>query len=178
MSINKHLEQQELKASFQPSCLTAGCSPQAAALACRHTSWSVSSFRLHGLSHGCTGRSALYGGLQGDSLLLHGPLLGCRELLLCTWSTSCPPSALTWMAALSQSSLLSPSCCCAAIFLILQSALPQHTQCHSWLSSGSNKPIWNNRSQLCSDKGQRWALLTTPLLPEPCHTNPTQLHDP
>ena len=24
----------------------------------------------------------------GDSLILHGPLLGCSELLLCTWSTS------------------------------------------------------------------------------------------
>ena len=31
----------------------------------------------------------------GDSLLIRGPLLGCRELLLCTWNTSYPPSALT-----------------------------------------------------------------------------------
>ena len=60
------------------------------------------SFRLHPplprrLLRGCTGRCALRGahGLQGDGLLLRGPLLGCRKLLLCAWSSSCPPSALT-----------------------------------------------------------------------------------
>ena len=35
----------------------------------------------------------------GDSLLLCGPLLGCRELLLCAWSSSCPPSVLTSVPA-------------------------------------------------------------------------------
>lgn len=44
-----------------------------------------------GLLHGYTWRSAPHDahGLQGDSLLLHDPLLGCRELLLCNWNTSC-----------------------------------------------------------------------------------------
>lgn len=43
------------------------------------------------LLYGCTGRSVLCGarGLQEDGLLLHGPLLGCRELLFRTWSSSC-----------------------------------------------------------------------------------------
>jgi len=35
----------------------------------------------------------------GDSLLLCGPLLGCRELLLCAWSTPCFLSALTSVPA-------------------------------------------------------------------------------
>ena len=35
----------------------------------------------------------------GKSLLLHGPLLGCREPLFCTWSSFSPPSALTVRAA-------------------------------------------------------------------------------
>ena len=38
-------------------------------------------------------------GLQGDSLLHHGPLLGCRELLLCAWNSPCSSSAppLWWL---------------------------------------------------------------------------------
>lgn len=38
-------------------------------------------------------------GLQRDSLPRNGPFLGCRKLLLCTWSNSCPPSALTSVPA-------------------------------------------------------------------------------
>lgn len=38
-------------------------------------------------------------GLQRDSLLHHGPLLRCRKLLLCGWSTFCPTSALPLVAA-------------------------------------------------------------------------------
>lgn len=55
----------------------------------------------HGLLHGWTGRSAQCGvhGLQGDSLLLHGPLLDFRGVLLWAWSTSWPTSALTLVAA-------------------------------------------------------------------------------
>lgn len=34
-------------------------------------------------------------GLQGDDLLLLGPLLSCREFLLHAWNSSCPPAALT-----------------------------------------------------------------------------------
>ena len=67
--------------------------------------------RLHrGLLHVCTWRSAPCGTceLREDALLLHGPLLCCRELLLCT---SCPPPALTLVAAgllLSLSLFLTP----------------------------------------------------------------------
>lgn len=44
-----------------------------------------------GLLHSCMWTSALHGtpGLQEDTLFLHGPLLGCRELLFCTWSNPC-----------------------------------------------------------------------------------------
>jgi len=61
-------------------------------------------FRPHpllqcGLLHGCTWRCTPHNAprLQGNSVLLHGPLLDCREL--CTWSTSCPPFALTLVDA-------------------------------------------------------------------------------
>ena len=60
---------------------------------CMCSPWAADSSRLHPLLqhwllHGCTWTSALYGayGLQGDSLLHHGRLLGCRELLLRAWS--------------------------------------------------------------------------------------------
>ena len=74
------------------------------------------SFRSHpllpcGLLHGFTRRSAPRGthGLRGDRLFFHGPLLGCRELLLCAWSTSCPLPALTLVpAGLFPCSFLSP----------------------------------------------------------------------
>ena len=147
--------------------------------------WAVSSFRTHpllphGLLHGYTGRSAPCGdhGLQGDGLLLHGPLLGCRELPLCTWNTSCPPSALTWMAA-GRFSHVSHSSLPAAVvqqFFHFLSLLSEHTQHHSWLSSGSSVSLWSSWSWLFSDTGQRWALLTeaTPAapLPKPYHINP------
>lgn len=52
-------------------------------------------------------------------LLHHGPLLGCcRELLLHTWSTSCPSAQALVTAGLFRThfSFLSLSCCCAAGF--------------------------------------------------------------
>ena len=100
----------------------------------------------HGFLHDCMWRFALHDahGLQGYSLLHCGPLLSFRELLLHLWTTSCPPSALTLMAAglfLSHFSLSSPSCCCPAVFPFLKSALPEHTQHHSWLMSGSGRSL-------------------------------------
>lgn len=88
--------------------------------------WDIS---LRRISHRCTWRSAQCGthGLQGDNLPNGGPLLDCRELLLCTWSISCLPSALTFGAAwllLSYFSPPSPSCC-HAVFPSLQCALPE-----------------------------------------------------
>ena len=92
-----------------PSSAASHRCPQAAVLAwgcfCR-VSMGCASFRPHpllphGLLHGCTWRSALCGahGLQGDSLFLHGPPLGCKELLLHAWWNSCPLSALTLVSA-------------------------------------------------------------------------------
>ena len=100
----------------------------------------------HGFLHDCMWRFALHDahGLQGYSLLHCGPLLSFRELLLHLWTTSCPPSALTLMAAglfLSHFSLSSPSCCCPAVFPFLKSALPEHTQHHLWLMSGSGRSL-------------------------------------
>lgn len=56
--------------------------------------------------------------LQEDGLLLHGPLLGCRELLLHAWSISCPCTLTVVPAGLLLSffTLYSPTCCCAAVF--------------------------------------------------------------
>ena len=90
------------------------------------------SFRPHPLLPlrllcGFTGRSAPCSahGLQGDGLLFCGPLLRCRNLLLCAWSSSCPPSALTLVPAglFSHSSNSSSSCCCMELFSFLISAL-------------------------------------------------------
>jgi len=65
-----------------------------------HGTSSLSSLNRHGRrkSQLCEmWRSAPCGayGLQCDSLLHYVLLLASEELLLCTWSTSCPPSALT-----------------------------------------------------------------------------------
>ena len=83
----------------QPSCRTVDCSSQAATPAWAApvaVSMGCATFRPHPLLHcgllrGCMWRSApcCAHGLQGDDLLLHGPLLGCWELLLCAWRTSC-----------------------------------------------------------------------------------------
>jgi len=80
----------------------------------------------HGLLHGCRAPCGTHG-LPGAALLLCGPFLGCRELLLHTWNTSCPSLALTLVAAglLHSHSLLSPSCCCGAVFPFPISALPE-----------------------------------------------------
>jgi len=92
----------------------------------------------------------------GNSLLLHGlqgtacSSMGCRELLLCAWSTSHPPSALTWVPAgllHFHFLLLSSSCCCAAVsvsYLLFQSTFS--------VTHGSAQavagPCWSSR--ICS----------------------------
>lgn len=53
-------------------------------------------------------------GLNGDILLLYGPLLVCRKLLIHTWSTSCSPSALTLVPS---GLLLSELLLCSSLFL-------------------------------------------------------------
>ena len=94
-------------------------------------------------------------GLQGDSLLHCGPLLGCRELLLCAWSTSCPFPMLTLVPIglflshflTSPSQLLSHS-----FFLPFLNLLSQrHNEHCSWLSSGQQLVLF----------GARWSWLLT-----------------
>lgn len=57
--------------------------------------------------HVCTGRSALCGAhdLQGTACSSKG----CREILLHSWSTSCPPPALLWHGAVLRHSCSRPS---------------------------------------------------------------------
>lgn len=126
----------------------------------------------------------LYGarGLQGDSLLHHGPCVGFRKLLLCTWSTSCPP--LHW----------SGGCRAASVFLVYPSLTPltqqqlrggfhpslnalsqwsHQSECLVWLWPVG--PIWswlelalaNMRAAISSHSDQICSLL----LPKPCHVN-------
>lgn len=117
-------------------------------------------------------------GLQEDSLLCRGPLLGCSELLLWTWSTSCPPSTPTLVAVglfLSHFPLFSPSCFSTAFFS-LKSALPEHVQHHPQVSSGSSGSwswLWYNMGQPLGSAQE--AILAAPLLRKPCHVNPIQL---
>lgn len=79
---------------------TTGSVPRAAAQA-QGLSLGCMPFRTHPLLHRrflhvCMGRSLHSAcGLQRDNLLLHGPFLGCKELLLHSWSTFYPPSVLT-----------------------------------------------------------------------------------
>lgn len=141
-------------------------------------SMGCSSFRPHpllhcGLLHGCMWRSASCGisVLQGDSLLHYGPLLGCKELLLCAWSTCCPPAALTLVAA---GLFLSFSC---SPFLNLSTPSIAHGS-----SLAVVGPCWSSWSWLWSDVGWWWALLTeanpaVPQLSKPCHVNPRQMYN-
>lgn len=95
--------------------------------------WAATSFRPYPLLHRILlyvwiWRCALCGapGLQEDSLLHPGALLDCRELLLCAWSSSSPPSALNLVPEvlfLPHFSVPSSSCFCTAIFPFCQSAL-------------------------------------------------------
>ena len=134
-----------------------------------------------GLIHCCTVSSsvAAWGDLLcavlmhcRDSLLLCRPLLGYRNFC----SMPGAPLALTWVPAgppVSHFSSISPNCCCVAVSVSLISALPEHIQHHSWLSSGSSGSLLKQLELLCSDIGHRWALLTQALLlPEPCHHKP------
>lgn len=113
--------------SHKTSCFTVGYSsdPDCSCGVVHELCILQTSSLLHrGLLRGCVRKSAPHGAheLQRDSLLLHGPLLGCRELLLCTWSFSCFLPALTRVPArpfLSHFSHLSPRCYCAAVFPLL-----------------------------------------------------------
>lgn len=69
---------------------------------------------------------------------LQGVAAPCLDLLLPSFLGACRAVSL-----ISHSSL---SCCCAAVFF-LESALQEHIQHHSWLSSGRNRslldlPFW------------------------------------
>lgn len=69
----------------------------------------AAAFRPHPFLHCC---STWCQWVAGDSLLLHGPLLGCREIFLCLELSSCPLSLILVPAEL----LLSHSYCCTAVF--------------------------------------------------------------
>lgn len=102
----------------------------------------------HRFPHGSKGRSAPCGarGLWRDSLLHRGPLLGCRELLLCARTTFCPPSVLTLVAVgllPSHVSLFSPSCCCAAVFPFLHLLLQRHSAPLMAQVSAAPGPFWS-----------------------------------
>jgi len=122
----------------------------------------------HGLHHGHMGGSAPCGvhELQGDSLLHHGPLLGCRELLLHVWSTSC--TDLAGCRTVSQSSL--PAAVVQQVFFpFLKSAIPERMQCCSWLSS-VQQHVPSGAAGACSDL-LLWALPTEDTLPVLCLQN-------
>lgn len=132
----------------QPTCPTKGSSPWM-----QLWSGTAPAVYFHGLQppsgliHCSTmgmWRSSVQGTHQllGDRLLHHGPLLSTRGLLFCTWSTSCPPSALTFVPAglllshfltphsqlLLHSSLFLPLICTPSAHtasLIAQSASPE-----------------------------------------------------
>lgn len=137
----------------QSSCSSTGSSPWATALAqsyfCGGPPCALSSFRPHTLLHfvllhDYKWRSSLYGahGLQGGQ---HAPLrtffLGFKEFLLHAWSTSFPPSVMTFVPEgllLSHFSLLSLSCCYKVVFHFLNPLSQTHNHCCSWLISDSS----------------------------------------
>jgi len=91
--------------------------------------------QLHcGLLHGCMWRCApcSYHGLQGDSLLLHGPLLGCREFMYAMCLEHLLPSFSTGLGACRTVCLTfshsSPCCCGTAFFLFLTVLSQRHNQ--------------------------------------------------
>lgn len=100
--------------------------------------------------------------LQGNSLLYHEPLLGCRELLLCSWSIFCPPSTL----ALGSAGLSPSHICCAALFTISYVSTEVHCR---------RAPIWpvvvpfNNWPELALSSTR--VPLPVPVLPKLCHIN-------
>lgn len=104
------------------------------------------------LVRGCTWRSAPPGTywLQ-DHLLCHGPLLGCRELLLCTWCSACPSSMLPLISVelfllnfhVPLSQLLFHSSC--FLFLNLLSRSITNIICGSALLRGAG-PCWSSWS--------------------------------
>ena len=118
---------------------------------------------LHMVSMGC----------RGTACSTLGLCAGCKKLLLCAWSTSCPPSALTSGSAwLFLSCFLTPlshlPLCSSFFFLNLLSQ--RHKQCHLWAQwcipfDGTKSTIGHllgsaHRSHSCSF-----------LLPKPRRTN-------
>lgn len=77
---------------------------------------------------------------KGNGLLRHGPLLSCRELLLCVWSPSCPFLCTDVGALRVCFSHISHTSLPAAqqFFPFLNLLSQRHTQCHSWLSTGQH----------------------------------------
>jgi len=144
-------------------------------------------FRTHllmhnGLLHGCTYRSAPHGshGLQRAFLLHHGPLPGCKELLLHSWSISCPPSALTLVAA--EFCLpFSPSSHPVALvqqffpFWNLSQSTPSVTR---GSALAMRDPFWSSWSWLWSDMeqllGSAWNTFATKTLPHKSNTGSSQ----
>lgn len=119
-------------------------------------------------------------GCRGTSLLLHGCLLGCKDLLLHAWNISCLPSALilglqgcfSHIYSLLSQLLLHSSSVLFVFFntFILKSALPE---AHSVLvmaqaaatgATGAGCDLTWNSVGICWD----------PLLPKYCHTGPIQ----
>ena len=120
------------------------------------------------LLHGCMRRSALCGahGLQEHSLLLCGPLLGCRELLLCASSTSCLP----WCLQGCFSQFLTPF---SWLLLQLFPSLTLISQSIPSVAHGSAVAVpslWSSSwNWLWSDMGQCWAKAAT--LAASCYQN-------
>lgn len=107
---------------------------------------------------------------QEDSLLLHGPSLGCRELLRCSRSTSCPPSALTLRSAVMLlSHVLTP-----LSQLLLGSSFSLPSICAPTAQLWQHPVpalLWHGSLLGSVCKGH----LCSPLLPKPCPVNPIQL---
>ena len=82
-------------------------------------------------------------------------------------STHCsftPPPQMT-----RKRKFLSPRCCCTAVFSFLKSAVPEHTQQCSCLSSGQQQ-VPSGAAGACSDL-LLWALPTEDTLPVLCLQN-------
>ena len=130
------------------------CAPRAAPVVSLHGLWLLHATATVALwlVRGCTWRSAPPGTywLQ-DHLLCHGPLLGCRELLLCTWCSACPSSMLPLISVelfllnfhVPLSQLLFHSSC--FLFLNLLSRSITNIICGSALLRGAG-PCWSSWS--------------------------------
>ena len=94
----------------------------------------------------CSSMATSAVGHRGNSRVHCTSLLGCRKILRCTWSASCPPPALTLRVAglfLSHFSLFSLSYCCAVLFFspFLNLLSHRHSQHHSLAQSSGQQQI-------------------------------------